>query len=236
MKKVLCFLFCLALLFSLTGCGDNESTEKVNNAPQNIIDPSTVNFGYNDSNDTYERWYLQNTDDVTYIFFSDENEDIENYLCTYNFVKSGVVTISTPLVKSENNHLTSPKEYDFVIDIVFSDCFNAYDYSSDSYYSRGNVDEYNSYFADRVYTNDDKLTFITFNSDFTCNKSDKENVVTGTWQITSQNTVLCKFENESVEFSIRYNDDFTVKSIENGGDIFYAEIKEDETINKYKAY
>ncbi len=236
MKKLLCLLPCLILVFGLVGCQEKESAQAPQNTPKSIIDPSSINFGYNEEKDTYDRFYLQGTDDITYIYFSDENEEYSDYVCTYNLVKSGVVKISTPLVLSDDNHLTSPEQFGMNLDIAFSDHFNAYDYSSDSWYSRGDADEYNSYFADRTYTNEDELCTITFNSDFTLNKSDKENTVTGTWQVSSKNTLLCEFENESVEFSIRYNDDFTVKSIECDDEIFYNEIRADETVNKYKAY
>lgn len=225
-------------MLCVAGCTDKDiKTEPTEYVPTTTIDPSTIEFGYDQKTDTYDRWYLVGSDDVTYIYFSYENsQNYDKYICTYNLVKSGVVTINTPLVLDENNHLVSPSSLSIVFDIVFEDYFNAYDYASGERYSRGSADEYNSYFADKTYTMENEQYAITFNSDFTCTKSDKKGDTQGTWNITSPHCVVCTYSDSQVVYSINYFDDYSVNSIVSNDDVLYPEISEDETVNKYKAY
>ncbi|MDO4748779.1 MAG: hypothetical protein Q4A12_06365 [Eubacteriales bacterium] len=241
MKRLLAVLLIIFALFTVAGCDSTDDTEFSNEvkitAPQEIIDPNSIDFGYNEEKDEYDRWYLQGTDDVTYIYFSYDNvENLDNYVCTYTLVQSGVAKAQASMCLSDNNHLCPPPHSSLYVDIVFKDSFNAYDYASNSWYSRGDIDEYNSYFKGKTYTQEDKLYAITFNSDFTCDKTDPKNSVSGTWEVTSKNTVACTFDNEKTNYKINFNDDFTVKSIESDTETYYNEISEDETVNKYKAY
>ncbi len=225
------------MLISFTGCEENAGTPSpAENAPANTIDPENIDWGFDSEKLEYDRWYLQNSDDVTYIFFSDDEDDLkENSICNYFFVKSGVVSEAVPLNLTDDNHLKGSSG-ELSVDLVFEDCFNAYDYISDSYYSRGKLDEYNSYFADKVYSTEDKKSTITFNSDFSCTKTDLENEFSGTWEVVSKSKVKCSFLKGEILFDIKYNDDMSVKYISCDDEVYYNEISEDETVNKYKAY
>lgn len=234
MKKLLSILLCTVLIMSCVSCkNEKDSISTSTNAPDTIIDPSTINWGYDENEDKSERWYLTDTDDVIYIYFT---QGSESELCTYNLVKSGVVKESAACVVTEDNHLVPKEGEEASFDLVFEDAFNAYDYSTDSIYSRGDISEYNSYFSGRVYYSEDNLSTVTFNSDFTCTKTCNDSSVTGTWEITAKTSLLCNFETSIIVYTINYNDDFTVKSIETDDEIFYSEYEEDETVNKYKAY
>lgn len=237
MKRIFALLLTVFMLFCFSGCkesaGDSSDTS---NAPDVTIDPATIDWGFDEEKHEYDRWYLQNSDDVTYIFFSDEESELEeNCICNYFFVKSGVVSEAVPLNLTDDNHLKGSSG-DISVDLVFEDCFNAYDYNSDSCYSRGNVDDYNSYFASRVYTAEDNEGTITFNSDFSCTKNDSKNEFSGTWEVVSKSKVKCTFLKGEIIFDITYNDDMSVKSISCDDEIYYNEISEDETVNKYKVY
>lgn len=225
------------MLMSFTGCEENTGTPSpAENAPANTIDPVNIDWGFDSEKLEYDRWYLQNSDDVTYIFFSDDEDDLkENSICNYFFVKSGVVSEAVPLNLTDDNHLKGSSG-ELSVDLVFEDCFNAYDYISDSYYSRGNIDDYNSYFSSRVYTSEDNKGSITFNSDFSCTKSDSENDFPGTWEVVSKSKVKCSFLKGEILFDIKYNDDMSVSSISCKDEVYFNEIIENETVNKYKAY
>ncbi|MBQ2972346.1 MAG: hypothetical protein IJE16_07340 [Ruminococcus sp.] len=152
MKRIFALLLTAFMLMSFTGCEENAGAPSpTSNAPANTIDPENIDWGFDEEKLEYDRWYLQNSDDVTYIFFSDDEANLkENSICNYFFVKSGVVSEAVPLNLTDDNHLKGSSG-ELSVDLVFEDCFNAYDYISDSYYSRGKLDEYNSYFADKVY-------------------------------------------------------------------------------------
>lgn len=241
MKKFIALLLTVFMLFCFTACKDSSSdSSPAESAPEVTIDPKTIDWGFDSDKLEYDRWYLQNSDDVTYIFFSDDESDLkENSICNYFFVKSGVVSEAVPLTLTDDNHLKGSNG-ELSVDLVFEDSFNAYDYNSGSYYSRGNIEDYNSYFADRVYTTEDEKGTITFNGDFSCTKTDSENEVSGTWAVVSKRTLKCTFSNEEVVeeflFDITYNDDMSVKCISCKNEIYYNEVSEDETVNKYKAY
>lgn len=239
MKRFVSILLVLLFVLCFVGCEDSTGDQTpTDNAPKSTIDPSTVNFGYDAESDKYDRWYLQGTDDVVYVYFSDDNaEGIEEFVCRYNLVKSGVVTESAALSLSDDNHLSPPVTSSVFVDIVFEDYFNAYDYATNNRYSRGNADEYNAYFAGKVFEDGDNAeNTITFNADGTCINSDSEAEAQGTWEVTSPDTLSCSFDDSTTEYKISYYDDFSIKSIEYDNKIYYAEVSEDETVNKYKAY
>lgn len=233
MKKL--FILALTLLFAIlcVGCS-SESTDvtPTDNIPDTIIDPSSVDFGYDEEKDEYDRWYLQGSDDVIYLYFSsDENDAI-----TYNIVKSGVVKESGIVNVNSDNHLVCENTDDKKVDFGFEDNFNVYEYESKELYSRGNADEYNSSFLNRTFSSENDTCKITFNSDFTCTKADDKSTKTGTWEIKSKSKITLTFDNESFDYKIEYNDDFFVTSITHADEILYNVISEDETVNKYKAY
>ncbi len=238
MKRFVSILLVLLFIFCLAGCKDSAGdTTPTDYTPKATVEPGNIHFGYNEEKDTYDRWYLQGSDDVTYIYFTYDNvENIEDYFGTYNLVKSGVVTMSVSLCYSSDNHVVPPMHSSLYLDLVFEDHFTVYDYSSDERYSRGNADEYNAYFENKTYTSEDEQCAITFNNDFTLTKTDKKKVVTGTWEVISTHNIMCTYGDETLSYSIDYYDDLSVKSIEAGSEILYPEISENETINKYKAY
>lgn len=237
MKKLIAILLCV-LMLCVAGCADNDiEFEPTEYEPETTIDPSTVDFGYDEKTDSYDRWYLTNTDDVTYIYFSYDNKgSFDNCVGTYHLVKSGVVANSAALCASSDNHLNPALSSAAFVDFVFEDYFTVYDYSSGNRYSRGNIDEYNSYFADKTYAMENKQYAITFNSDSSCTKTDSENEFSGTWEIVSKSKVKCTFLKGDILFDIVYNDDYSVNSIVSNDDVLYPEIIEDETVNKYKTY
>lgn len=238
MKKFVSLLLVLLLILCFTGCKDSTGdTTPTDNAPKTTIDPLTVDFDYNSGKSYIECWYLQNSDDVTYIYFTDDNAGaFENCICTYHLVESGVVTNSAPLCCSNDNHLVPALSSNTYVDFVFEDHFTVYDYASGNRYSRGNKDEYDSYFKNKTYTSEDELIAITFANDFSCTKSDKKESVSGTWEVTSPSTVTCTFGDAQTKYTIDYYDDLSVKSIKADNEVLYPEISENETINKYKAY
>lgn len=238
MKKYVSILLVLLLILCFTGCKDSTGdTTPTDNAPKTTIDPLTVNFDYNSGKSYIECWYLQNSDDVTYIYFTDDNAGaFENCICTYHLVESGVVTNSAPLCCSNDNHLVPALSSNTYVDFVFEDYFTVYDYASGNRYSRGNADEYNSYFKDKTYTSENEQCAIAFNNDFTLTKTDKKKVVTGTWEIVSTRNIACTVDDEILSYTIDYYDDLSVKSIKADNEVLYPEISENETINKYKAY
>lgn len=236
MKKIFALLLVLAIALCFCACENDNDEEISTNAPATTVDPKGINFGYNEEKNEYDRWYLQETDDVIYAYLSfDEEVNADNYACTFTLIKSGVEAVREELYFSDD-HLITLTNSKTSLDIVFEDNFNLYDYVSDSYYSRGSKDEYDSYFADRVYVQEDELNSITFSSDFTCKKSDNEKETQGTWEVTSKRTLECIFDGEKIIYSIKLNDDFIVQSIENGDEIYYNVVSEDETVNKYKVY
>ncbi len=236
MKKIYALLLVFAMAFCFCACEKDVKEETQSNAPTTIVDPKGINFGYDEEKDEYDRWYLKGTDDVTYAYLSfDEEVNADNYACTFTLIKSGVEAVREELYFSDD-HLITLTNSKTSLDIVFEDNFNLYDYISNSYYSRGSKDEYDSYFADRVYTKEDEFCTITFLDDFTCKKTDAETTVQGKWEVTSKRTLGCTFNGEKTTYKINLNDEFVVQSIENDDEIYYNVISEDETTNKYKVY
>ena len=236
MKKIFVLLLVLTMAFCFCACEKEIEPEPQNNAPTTTVDPMGINFGYDEEKGEYDRWYLQGTDDVTYAYLSfDEEVSADNYVCTFTLIKSGVASVKEELFLS-GDHLITLTNSTTQLDIAFEDNFNLYDYVSDSYYSRGDKDEYDSYFADRVYTKEDESCAIAFLSDFTCEKTQAGSKVQGTWEVTTKRTLECSFDDKKTTYKINLNDEFVVQSIENDDEIYYNVISEDETSNKYKVY
>lgn len=243
MKKLFAILLCVLMIISFTSCKSEDNTEEVNtNAPETTIDPRTVDWGYNEEKDEYDRWYLQGTDDVIYIYFTQDNVgSFENCICTYNLVKSGVVKESISLCYNSDNSLTPALSSNTYIELVFEDYFNVYDYATDSVYSRGNSEEYNSYFNDKTFTTEDGNYSLSFTSDKTFSELSNDATadskdVSGKWEIVSPKTLVLTKDEKDISCKTSYNDDFSVKSVEYNGLVYYAVYSEDETVNKYKAY
>lgn len=236
MKKVISLLILVLFLCSLAGCDNSTTADNTptSNEPESLIDPSGIDFGYNEEKNEYDRWYLQGTDDVVYLCFS---KDDATGTIMYNIIRSGVIKEGAPLSITADNHLTPILSSSAYVDFGFEDNFNVYNFSTGELYSRGNADEYNAYFANKIYTKDSKdLCTLSFKDDFTLTKLDKKDATEGTWEVTTKNTLVCTFGDDKVSYKINYNDDMTVKSLENNGEHYYTEMSEDETVNKYKVY
>ncbi len=229
MKKTFSLIITILFLLFTVGCSsDSTDTTPTENTPENLIDPSGIDFGYDEEKDEYDRWYLKGSDDVIYLyFFSDEESDT----ITYNIVKSGVVKESSPLSVTNEYHLVSDSA-----DFGFEDNFNVYNFKTNEWYSRGNADEYNANFSEKTFSTEDGSKTLTFNTDFSCSLNSKKETAQGSWEVMSKNTLRCTFENETIDYKVEYNEDFLVNSLSFEDDIFYNTISEDETINKYKAY
>lgn len=240
MKKIIAVLLITVLSLCIAGCDKNDVQDTPDiavNAPTVTIDPNSINWGYDAVKDEYDRWYLQNTDDVTYIYF--ENIDAQapqGSVCIYNLVQSGVVKESAFLYHNGDNHLKSTADSSVVVDFVFQDNFSAYDYTTDSWYSRGDLVSLNAQFQGKEYYEEsDNTNTLVFNTDFTCTETVNGIASRGTWELTSKKTLVCTFEKTTYQFSITYDADASVTSIEYGGRVFYT-TSTDETTDKYKAY
>lgn len=236
MKKLITLLLIFLFIFSITGCKSNEvkppttdtvTTEK--KGPDTIIDPGNLDWGYDKENNKYERWYLQGTDDVIYIYFL-ENDD-NTSLCTYNLVKSGVVKESYSLTKTDDNHLVDDAKN---IDLVFSDAFNCYDYITDSYYKRGNIEEVMASFNNVTFEiKDNEKNNIVFKEDGTFKKTIDETVTSGKWEIVSKNNLRCTNDDNTVDiYKILYNADEYVTTIKFNEQTFFTTYIAEE--NQYR--
>ncbi len=235
MKKIFAILLSLLMVLCFVGC--EKSTDQVpqnTKEPESILDPNRIDFRYNEKENTADRWYLQGTDDVIYIYFTSDNDA---GLCTYHLVKSGVVQESIPCVVSQDMHLVAESHDKSGLDLVFEDAFTAYDYASDCWYSRGDKNEIESQLVNKTFTdeNDNKNT-LCFYQDYSCKKRVGDDMITGNYVFTAPQSMECDFAEDSMNFEITYNDDFTVKCIKSENTVFYPEIQEGETVNKYKAY
>jgi len=232
MKKLISLFLILIFILSLSGCKNKtENTPAPTEAkgPETIIDPINIDWGYDEENDKFERWYLQGTDDVVYIYFLPSNA--KPTVCTYNLVKSGVVKESYTLSRTDDHHLVDPQNN---VDLVFEDAFNCYDYKTDSYYKRGNIDELLASFNNVTFEiKDNAKNNILFNADGTFKKTIDNIETTGTWQITSKNNLKCTNADESVDiYKIIYNADGYVTSIEFDSMTFYTTYIAEE--NQYR--
>ena len=231
MKKTTFLILILIFIFCISGCNKDAitPTPTESKGPKDTIDPISIDWGYDKENDKYERWYLQGTDDVVYIYFLPSNA--KPTICTYNLVKSGVVKESYTLSRTDDNHLTDPKNN---VDLVFSDAFNCYDYKSDSYYKRGNIDELMTSFNNVTFEiKDNTKNNILFNADGTFKKTLDDVTTTGTWKITSKNNLRCTNETGTVDiYKILYNADGYVTSVQFESDTFYTTYI--ASVNEYK--
>ena len=229
MKKVFSLIFTILFLLFTVGCSTNSSdTDPTENTPESLIDPSGIDFGYDEEKNEYDRWYLQGTDDVIYLYFSADTESDE---ITYNLVKSGVVKESAPLSISDEYHLVSDG-----VDFGFEDNFNVYNFKTNEWYSRGNADEYNANFSGKTFSTENGSKTLTFNEDSSCSLTDKKGTSQGDWEVVSKNTIRCTFEDDTIDYKVKCNEDFLVNSLSFEDDVFYNTISEDATVNKYKAY
>lgn len=212
MKRYIAILISVLMLLSLVACAEQTpDTTPTQNIPQNIIDPSTIDWGYNAQDNTSDRWYLVGTDDVVYIYFTPSDSD---NICTYNLVKSGVVKGSANCVKTSDNHLTQSAADSYMIDLVFEDKFTAYDCLTGEHYSRGDYYELVNQFADMTFEDgEDESDTLTFNADGTCTENYDSNSYAGTWEITSVERIKCVFEENTTYLKIEYNEDGNVKCI-----------------------
>lgn len=229
MKKSISLIIAIMLLLFTVGCSsDNADTTPTENTPDTLIDPSGIDFGYDKEKDEYDRWYLQGSDDVIYLYFS-KNADSDEI--TYNIVKSGVVKESAPLSVTTDNHFVAENA-----DFGFEDNFNVYNYATNEWYSRGNADEHNAQFIKKTFTTEDGSKTLTLNEDFSYSLKDKKETSQGKWEVASKATLRCTTDNKTFDYKVRYNEDFIAISLSLGDEILYNTISEDETVNKYKAY
>ncbi|MBE6824954.1 MAG: hypothetical protein E7513_06375 [Ruminococcaceae bacterium] len=237
MKKIFAIMLSLLMVFCFAGCDKNADTDmqaSTESGPSTTIDPCTIDWGYYAQEDVSDRWYQTDTDDVIYIYFTQSNS---GNVCTYHLVQSGVVVESTDCVLSGENHLIPVDESAMTLDLVFQDAFTVFDYVSGNWYSRGDQVELTNQFVGKTYTEEsDNTNTIVFNEDYTCTETFEGIAYPGTFEITAKKTLRCVFEENVAKFKITYNDDQSVNNIECDGRVFYPETKEDETINKYKAY
>lgn len=237
MKKIFAIIIATLLLLCFVGCGAESSAETTPTeyTPATIINPRTIDLVSDSSNP--DRWYMQGTDDIIYIYFA-KNED-NTY--TYNLVKSGVVKESAICTVTDDNHITPIDGSTCSFDLVFENCCDVYDYTSGKTYSRGDKDIIISQLAGYEFIEEnDSKNIITLNDDYTCTKTDISSA--GSWELVSPSRLKITFEetdssqNTTTDIAIcniSYNDDKTVRSIYYKDELFYREYPEDETINKY---
>ncbi len=240
MKRFIAVVMCILLAVCCASCQKNEDKkEDTQNTTQATINPLDIVFGYDKQSQKADRWYLTGTDDVVYIYFTTENEE---ELCTYNLVKSGVVTESAVCVTTQDNHLIPKDITEASFDLVFKDNFNVYDCSTDSTYSRGNAKEYEAYFSDAIFITENGEKGLFFYNDKTFAEFSNTTATSDSlepeylWEVVSPKNIRLTTNGEQLLCELTYNDDMSLNSIEYKGDIYYAQYSENSPSNKYKAY
>ena len=196
MKKIICLFLAVLMIASLCACGaGNEqsvsnTTAETNTAsaePQANVNPSAINWGSRRNTlQESDPWYPNGKlgDDYIYFGLGESSSTI-----VYHKVEGGVETGYAACEQTKKNHLVTEGE-GTDIDIVFHDEFYAFDFKTNTWYVRANLDFMKSLFVGKnfVEKNDSGNSFV-FNEDGTAVEIYQGQEFKGTWKIVNATTL-----------------------------------------------
>ena len=206
MKKIICLLMAVLMIASLCACGgETESAAQPTGSsePQANVNPSTINWGSR-RNVLVESdpWYPNGKlgDDYIYFDFGESSSTI-----VYYKVDDGMQTGYAACEQTKKNHLVTEGD-GTAIDIVFHDEFYAYDFVTQTWYVRANLDFMKSLFVGKSFVEkNDSGNTIVFNEDGTAVESYQGQEFSGTWKIVNATTVRFNDGEYEYDFELAIN-------------------------------
>ena len=199
------FLAVLLMAVMLASCsGNSEKTDTVNSrpVPEAKYNPAVLDAGrLKNTLNTSDLWYPDGGDGHVYLYFVRTDSDFTTVYVDHNSEKRIACEIT------EGKHLVSKDSSEISFDIAFYDAFNCYDYISEKWYSRGDIEKIKSAFAGKTLAevSDNSNTYV-FNEDGTCIETYKNSENQGTWSITAASAIVLSFGNG--EYVYTYDIDF----------------------------
>ncbi|NLW70624.1 MAG: hypothetical protein GX061_06040 [Eubacteriaceae bacterium] len=189
-KNLILFLMVLLVLAVATGCGGGKDSFADLTPSANIM-PKDINRGMIRDNEstsgTSDKWYPNGEEGDVFIFFV---QAMSESGISYHIMNGDIDKTVWCKVTNEN-HLVNEKDDDEVkIDIVFYDPFTAYDYVSETWYSRGDYDATVALLKGKTFVKEgDSESSFTFNEDGTYKELWKGIERSGEWKIENATQV-----------------------------------------------
>lgn len=238
MKKFIAILTAALTMLTLASCGqkldgdgmeniDTTVAEKTTVAEENTVlalpdpaanvDPEEMEWGWNEyteeklADETSDMWYPAGVkkNDTNYIFF---NNGHAIYKITDGEEKNSA------WVNEDGHVIPDPEVFDaetaFEFDIVFIDNFTLYDYISETYYLRGDLESYLKLFEGKKFTCvTDEGRAIEFKADGIADFYYRGEPEECKWEITAQRIIELKFADYDSNYYVFFNENGTVKCL-----------------------
>lgn len=228
MKKALVLLIALAMLLSFTACfGKTDNDPKIKEEPATEesaglalpdpaanVNPEDMDWGWNDyteekfKNETSDIWYPAGIgkNDTDYMYFVNGHSA---------YKVSGGEEKSSGWILSDDNHMIVDPEYsEFDFDIVFMDNFTLYDYTTKTYYTRGDQNEYSKPFINTTFTcKTDSGRSMLLREDGTADYYYRGEGEECTWEVIAQRIIRLKFADYDNDYYIFYDENGEVDCI-----------------------
>ena len=235
MKRIITALLAFLMLLALSACGSKtpaesptfdeptptvelERTPDPTPAPQAVVDPEEIEWGYQAPgiSDT-QYWYVDGDKSATsFLFFEDG--------CLTMVDGETRSTIDT---KISDKHIVDAETNGGLFDFVFTDVLTCYDLVCKEWYKRADYEAVVKSLTGATFVCEAGSQWkYTFNADGTMVYDNDGTLKTGTWWIQDARTINNHYDDEGNTggwFEITYNDDgWSIKSIKDT-DVFYPE-------------
>ena len=187
MKKLISIIMCICLLAGLAACGgdkylmDFSKLEPAANVKISDIDAGLIR----DADKTSDNWYANGKEGGAYMYLADSTSPSGFECCMVD--ANGNETFYS--CKNENEHLINDED-GLNVDIVFYDALNAYDYVSETWYSRGSVKKMESYVAGKRFVDEKNGIAVVFNEDGTVVETTNDVEYKGKWYVANSTQIF----------------------------------------------
>ena len=188
MKKLISIIMCICLLAGLAACGgDKYSMDFSKLEPAANVKISDIDAGLiRDADKTSDNWYANGKEGGAYMYVVDSTAPAGLSCCIVDENGNETEYYSC---ENENEHLVYNKD-GLNLDIVFYDALTAYDYVSETWYSRGSVKKMESYISGKKFVDADNTIIIVFNEDGTVVETSDGEEYTGTWYVANSTQIF----------------------------------------------
>ncbi len=224
MKRFISLLMAVLMIASLCACGGGDAQQAASQPggsaePQANVNPNTIDWGSR-RNTLVESdpWYPNGKLGNDYIYF-DLGESSSTIV--YYKVEGGVQTGYAACEQTKKNHLVTEGD-GTAIDIVFHDEFYAYDFKTETWYVRANLDFMKSLFVGRSFVEkNDSGNTIIFNEDGTAVENYQGQEFKGSWKIINATTVRFNDGEYEYDFELAINNQNQLDGLDEYGNRYF---------------
>lgn len=228
MKKALALLTVFAMLFALAACGSRPDTPAPSADDTTVADttvlalpdpaanvnPEEMDWGWNEGR---AEPFEDMTSDIWYPAGQDGNNAVYMYFVNGHsaYIVENGEEKSAGWILSDDWHMIPDPEYtEFEFDIVFMDNFTLYDYISETYYTRGDQNEYSNLFIGKTFTcKTDAGRSMLLREDGTASYTYRGEAEECKWEVVAQRIIKLTFADYDDDFYVFYNADGQVEYV-----------------------